>query len=164
VKTPTIEFGGVEYLHGSASDPNALGLMQGSPPPAGKRIRFEDDRYLEFPQNRWSLSHMRELVPTTAVWRGNGTASPLGAAPRDGEARIDTLTFDDLQGGRHSWADSLAYTYTDGIIFTAAAASLLFFDHQVLRGDAGGDSDSRAGIGRAQAGRPLPARDGGHRL
>jgi CubicO group peptidase (beta-lactamase class C family) len=124
VKTPTIEFGGVEYLHGSASDPNALGLMQGSPPPAGKRIRFEDDRYLEFPQNRWSLSHMRELVPTTAVWRGNGTASPLGAAPRDGEARIDTLTFDDLQGGRHSWADSLAYTYTDGIIVLHRGANV----------------------------------------
>ena len=93
-----------------------LELMQGSPPPLGKRIRFEDDRYLEFPQIRWSLSHMRELVPTAAVWRGVGAASDLGAATPEGEARIDALTFDDLQGRRRTWADSLAQTYTDGII------------------------------------------------
>ena len=72
MKTGTIEFDGIEYPDGNSSDPNALGLMQGSPPPLASRIRFEDDRYLEFPQIRWSLSHLRELVPTTAVWRGAG--------------------------------------------------------------------------------------------
>jgi CubicO group peptidase (beta-lactamase class C family) len=111
-----MQFDGVEYPHGNASDPNTLGLMQGSPPPPAKRIRFEDDRYLEFPQIRWSLSHMRELVPTTSVWRGTGSPSALGTASRDSEDRIDALTFDDLQGGRHTWADSLAHVYTDGII------------------------------------------------
>jgi len=57
--------------------------MQGSPPPTAKRIRFEDDRYLEFPQIRWSLSHMRELMPTVAVWRGAGARaiSVLRLAP-----------------------------------------------------------------------------------
>ena len=75
MKTGTIEFDGIEYPDGNSSDPNALELMQGSPPPLAKRIRFEDDRYLEFPQIRWSLSHMRELVPTVAVWRGSGPAS-----------------------------------------------------------------------------------------
>jgi CubicO group peptidase (beta-lactamase class C family) len=112
----TIEFDGVEYPDGNASDPNELGLMQGSPPPPAKRIRFEDDRILDFPQLRWSLSHMRELLPTTAVWRGTGTASDIGVSTRDGEASIDALTFDDLHGRRHTWADSLAHTYTDGII------------------------------------------------
>jgi len=111
-----MEFDGVEYLDGNASDPIALGWMQGSPPPPEKRIRFEDDRYLEFPQIRWSLSHMRELVPTAAVWRGSGAPSELGAASPAGEASIDALTFDDLQGRRHTWAGSLAHTYTDGII------------------------------------------------
>jgi CubicO group peptidase (beta-lactamase class C family) len=112
----TIEFDGIEYPDGNGSDPNALGWMQGSPPPMAKRIRFEDDRLLDFPQLRWSLSHMRELVPTVAVWRGAGPASDIGAAGRDSEAAINALTFDDLQGRRHTWAESLAHTYTDGII------------------------------------------------
>ena len=39
------------------------------------QIRFADDRFLDFPQIRWSLSHMRELVPTVNVWRGTGPAT-----------------------------------------------------------------------------------------
>jgi CubicO group peptidase (beta-lactamase class C family) len=116
MRIDTMDFDGIEYPDGNASDPNALGLMQGSPPPLASRIRFEDDRYLEFPQIRWSLSHMRELVPTAAVWRGTGTPSNIGVATRDGEARIDAMTFNDLRGRQHTWADSLAHTYTDGII------------------------------------------------
>jgi CubicO group peptidase (beta-lactamase class C family) len=116
MKSGTIEFDGVEYPDGNASDPNELGLMQGSPPPPPRRIRFEDDQYLDFPKIRWSLSHMRELVPTTAVWRGNGTPSDMGVASRESEARIDALTFDDLHGRRRTWAESLAQTYTDGIL------------------------------------------------
>src|ERR1700692_2519209 len=112
MKTGTIVFDGIEYPDGNASDPNTLGWMQGSPPPLAKRIRFEDDRYLDFPQIRWSLSHMRELVPTAAVWRGNGGASEFGVATRESEARIDALTFDDLQGQRHTWVGALAHTYT----------------------------------------------------
>jgi len=116
MKSGTIEFDGVEYPDGNASDPNELGLMQGSPPPPAQRIRFEDDQYLDFPKIRWSLSHIRELVPTTAVWRGTGTPSDIGVASRDSEARIDALTFDDLHGRRRTWEESLAQTYTDGIL------------------------------------------------
>jgi CubicO group peptidase (beta-lactamase class C family) len=112
----TIEFGGVDYPDGRASDPQALGWMQGSPPPHGKRIRYEDDRFLEFPQIRWSLSHFRELAPTVAVWRGAGAPSDLGAAVDNGEAGIDALSFADMQGRRHTWPDALYHTYTDGII------------------------------------------------
>src|ERR1700687_148688 len=103
MKAGKIEFDGVEYPDGNASDPNVLGLMQGSPPPPAKRIRFEDDRILDFPQLRWSLSHMRELLPTAAVWRGSGGASDIGVATRGSEASIDALTFDDLHGRRHTW-------------------------------------------------------------
>jgi CubicO group peptidase (beta-lactamase class C family) len=116
MKTGTMEFEGTEYPDGDASDPVVLGLMQGSPPPVAKRIRFEDDRFLSFPQIRWSLSHMRELVPTVAVWRGSGPKSDLGVAARGDAATIDALAFDDLSGRRHSWGESLARTYTDGII------------------------------------------------
>ena len=124
MKTGTLKFDGIEYPDGNASDPNTLGLMHGSPPPVAKRVRFEDDRYLDFPQIRWSLSHMRELVPTASVWRGSGAASDLGAATADGQASIDALTFEDLRGVRHTWLDSLAQTYTDGIIVLHRGARL----------------------------------------
>jgi CubicO group peptidase (beta-lactamase class C family) len=116
MQTATMEFDGTQYPDGNGSDPALLGLMQGSPPPPAMRVRFEDDRYLEFPQIRWSLSHMRELVPTAAVWRGAGAVSDLGVAAQSGAAQIDGLTFDDLSGRRLSWVESLAQTYTDGIM------------------------------------------------
>jgi CubicO group peptidase (beta-lactamase class C family) len=112
----TLVFDGVEYPDGGASDPNALGLMQGAPPPPPARIRYQDDRFLEYPQNRWALSHIRELVPTVGVWRGAGAPSDLGTVPRDVEATIDALTFDDLDGRPHSWPQSLIRTYVDGIL------------------------------------------------
>ena len=116
MKTGMLEFDGVKYMDGAASDPIALGWMQGAPPPLGRQIRFEDDRSLEFPQIRWTLSHMRELVPTAAVWRGSGPASELGAALPGGSSPIDSLTFADMHGRKQTWAESLHNTYTDGIV------------------------------------------------
>ena len=113
MKSGIFEIDGVEYPDAEASDPNALGWMQGSPPPPAKLIRFQDDRFFEFPQIRWTLSHMRELVPTAAVWRGCAAASDLGVAPHDLEA---APAFEDLQGRRLTWAQSLQRTYTDGIV------------------------------------------------
>src|SRR5262249_19766497 len=106
---------GREYLDSAASDPNALAWMQGFPPQAARRIRFEDDEFLKFPQNRWTLSHFRELVPTVNVWRGSAPASDLGAAPGN-ETAIDGLSFKDLNGETLTWGDSLPRTYTDGIL------------------------------------------------
>lgn len=112
----TLSFFGHDYLNGVASDPIALGWMQGSPPPPEKRIRFEDDRALGFPQNRWSLSHFRELMPTVNVWRGAGAASNLGTVDESFAAQIDNLTFKDMDGQTRIWADTLPDTYTDGLI------------------------------------------------
>ncbi len=111
----TLNFDGVDYPDGQASDPATLGLMQGAPPPMSARIRFEDDRFFDFPQIRWSLSHMRELVPTVEVWRGEGPVSDLGAVNGDA-AEIDALVFEDLNGRQRTWASSLPDTYTDGIV------------------------------------------------
>jgi CubicO group peptidase (beta-lactamase class C family) len=116
MKTGTLQFDGVEYLDGPGSDANTLGWMQGAPPPPAKRIRFEDDRFMEFPQIRWSLSHMRELLPTAPVWRGSGAPSELGAVSGVGESSIDSLKFEDLHGRTCSWTQSLEDTYTDGIL------------------------------------------------
>ncbi|HET8746102.1 MAG TPA: serine hydrolase [Ramlibacter sp.] len=110
-----LEFDGVRYLDGHASDPRRLGWMEGTPPPADRQVRFADDRFLEFPQIRWSLSHMRELMPTVNVWRGEGPASAFAEGSMEDEA-IDRLAFTDLHGRQRRWDESLADTYTDGIL------------------------------------------------
>jgi CubicO group peptidase (beta-lactamase class C family) len=116
MKSGILEIEGVEYPDADASDPIASGWMQGSPPPPAKQIRFQDDRFLEFPQIRWTLSHMRELAPTANVWRGKTAPSDLGPAPHGLEAAIEALAFEDLRGRRLTWAQSLRETYTDGIV------------------------------------------------
>ena len=110
-----MEFDGVEYLDGHASDPNTLQWMQGSPPPSDKIIRFADDRFLTFPRSRWSLSHFRELLPTVNVWRGSSRPSDLGIPRPADTSAIDGLSFADLNGRALSWVESLVDTYTDGI-------------------------------------------------
>jgi CubicO group peptidase (beta-lactamase class C family) len=126
-----LRFSDLEYPDGQASDPGTLGWMQGSPPPPERRIRFTDQRMLDFPQIRWVLSHLRELLPTVNVWRGNGpvreliadTASRPTDKDRDGGGEhdikqhdIDQLQFDSLDGRRCRWGQSLSDTYTDGIV------------------------------------------------
>ncbi len=112
----TATFNGMDYPNCAASDPIAMGWMQGTPVPHDKLIRFEDGRALEFPQNRWTLSHMRELLPTTNVWRGTSAASDLGQINSSVEQAIDALTFQDMDGHTRSWAQSLTDTYTDGLL------------------------------------------------
>lgn len=111
----TLEFDGKRYPDGDASDPRRLGWMEGTPPPDDKVIRFEDDRFFAFPQIRWALSHMRELVPTANVWRGPGPASAFSRGSVD-EAAIDALAFTDMNGRERRWDEALADTYTDGIL------------------------------------------------
>jgi CubicO group peptidase (beta-lactamase class C family) len=111
-----LRFDDVDYPDGIDSDPGTLGWMRGAPPPADRRIGFADDRFLEFPQIRWSLSHMRELMPTVGVWRGGMAASDLGRAVASRAAEIDQLRFDRLDGSSCRWGQSLPDTYTDGIV------------------------------------------------
>jgi CubicO group peptidase (beta-lactamase class C family) len=116
VTSRMLTFDGAQYPDGAASDPGVLQLMQGSPPPPDKRIRFEDDRYFEFPNIRWSLSHMRELVPTATVACNLGSASELGTVDPGIERAIDAMRFSDLHGRSFTWAESLGDTYCDGIL------------------------------------------------
>jgi CubicO group peptidase (beta-lactamase class C family) len=109
-------FDGIDYPDGPSSDPGLLGWMQGSPPPLDKRISFADDKFLDFPQIRWSLSHMRELMPTVKVGRGADAASDLGDVRAGDVAAIDALAFADMQGQPCRWDQSLFDTYTDGIV------------------------------------------------
>ncbi len=103
-----------EYPDAKASDPVTLGMMVGSPPPADRVVAFEDGSYARFPQQRWALSHWRELRPTAPIYRGSGQVRALPRAPR---TDIDAVTFTPLNGGpRMTWAQSLDANYTDGIV------------------------------------------------
>ena len=96
------------------SDPVAMGWMKGFPPPPGKRIGQPDSNYFSFPKLRWTVCHLRELLPTTPVSRGLGAPVPLKQAIDNG---IDDVSFKPI--GRNttmSWKESLATNYTDGIL------------------------------------------------
>lgn len=94
------------------SDPKTRGMMQGFPPPPDKIIRFGDGSSSRFPNTRWAFSHIRELVPTANVSRGQPRALPLLRAERD----LGKITLQTLDGKTVTFADALGLTYTDGIL------------------------------------------------
>ena len=101
-------------LDAHASDPVAMGWMQGSPPPPDRQVRFDDGGMYTFPKLRWAYSNIRRLVPTTNVARGDALIAVLPRADRDD---IDGVIFTPI--GRNetmTWAQSLAANYTDGIV------------------------------------------------
>lgn len=103
-----------QFLDARASDPIKMRWMQGSPPPANKTIRFNDNSFLEFPQYRWSFSNWRELRPTVRVWRGTG---PVSVLPRAERTDLDKVSFvPDDRRQKMSWKQSLFANYTDGIV------------------------------------------------
>jgi CubicO group peptidase (beta-lactamase class C family) len=95
--------------------------MQGFPPPADKLITQPDSNYFSFPKLRWSVCHLRELLPTTQISRGIGAPVPLHypspAEFADLRSEIDRLTFVPMHGGQDmTWEDSLYANFTDGIL------------------------------------------------
>ncbi|MBI3699412.1 MAG: serine hydrolase [Afipia sp.] len=94
------------------SDPKTRGMMQGFPPPPDKIIRFGDGSSSRFPNTRWAFSHIRELVPTGNVSRGDKPSSPLPRAEQD----LGKVSLQTLDGKTVSFADALGLTYTDGIL------------------------------------------------
>ncbi|AEY02280.1 6-aminohexanoate-dimer hydrolase [Oceanimonas sp. GK1] len=101
-------------LSAQDSDPNALGWMQGFPPPAEKRISAADGSFFAFPALRYSVAHMREFMPTVAVSRGLGAPAPLTYRL---DPLIDRLRF--LPWGSEepiTFAETFERNYTDGLI------------------------------------------------
>lgn len=96
------------------SDPKVLGWMQGFPPPADKLIMHPQSDFFSFPKMRWTVCHMRELLPTKEVSRGLGNVVPL---KRDIDPAIEDLRFRTLgQFKEMTWEESLGVNYTDGIV------------------------------------------------
>lgn len=103
----------IDYPDAAASDPIKLGWMVGSPPPPARIIRFADGSYYQFPALRWSFSNFRQLMPTLNVSRGLAAPSVLAQAP---DSAIDALSFNTTDNQSLTWSQSLAATYTDGIV------------------------------------------------
>ena len=70
--------------------------------------RHEWDRA---PWNRWSFQHIREILPTVEVWRGNGPVTALPQAPQ----ALDAITFTDA-GATITIEKFLEDSFTDGFL------------------------------------------------
>ncbi|WLR95618.1 serine hydrolase domain-containing protein [Shinella zoogloeoides] len=63
------------------------------------------------PWNRWTFQNVRDMVPTTRVWRGEGPASPLPTNLQD----IDAIAFD-ADGISGTIGTFLEEGYADGLL------------------------------------------------
>jgi CubicO group peptidase (beta-lactamase class C family) len=101
-------------MSANESDPVAIGWMKGFPPPPDKLIMQPESDFFSFPKLRWTVCHIRELMPTKQVSRGIAAPIPLKYALDDG---IDSVTFTPIgSNGRMTWKESLSKNYTDGIL------------------------------------------------
>ena len=108
-------------LSAAESDPRVMGWMQGFPPPPDKIIMQPESDYFSFPRLRWSVCHIRQLLPTVEISRGIGAPVPLDyvdvLAFANRRAAIDAVTFTPIGADRTmTWRESLDANYTDGII------------------------------------------------
>ena len=85
-------------------------LMQGFPPPPDARVTLAN--WQEPPFNRWSFSHMRELVPTQRISRGSGPVTPLPTSP----LALGKIALHRVDGTRASVDEVLEDTYTDATV------------------------------------------------
>jgi CubicO group peptidase (beta-lactamase class C family) len=95
------------------TDPARLGLMQGSPVPADRQVRWDNGSMWVFPNTRWAFSNMQALTPTAPVARGTAPASPL---PRALRPDLDSIPVTLPDGRRITWADAFDLHYTDAIV------------------------------------------------
>ncbi|GGC80339.1 serine hydrolase domain-containing protein [Marinobacter halophilus] len=101
-------------LSAEDSDPGKMAWMQGFPPPAEKLIMQPESDFFSFPKMRWTVCHIRELMPTKQVSRGIGAPVPLASAPDEG---IDAVRFLPLGSDTAmTWRESLFANYTDGLL------------------------------------------------
>ncbi|MCC1495937.1 serine hydrolase [Alcanivorax sp. 1008] len=88
--------------------------MVGSPPPADKLIMQPESDFFSFPKLRWTVCHIRELMPTKQVGKGIMPAIPFRYALDD---NIDEVSFIPLGGTTPmTWEQSLSANYTDGVL------------------------------------------------
>ncbi|GAA0680088.1 serine hydrolase [Marinobacterium maritimum] len=102
------------FLPAAESAADLMGWMQGSPPPADRRVKLADGSFFRFPALRYSVAHMGEFLPTTLVSRRN---TPPASLDYDLDKGIEQLTY--TPWGREQaidWQQALGETYTDGLL------------------------------------------------
>jgi len=87
---------------------NEVDLMVGFSPDAEGQVTLANWR--KAPYNRWSFTHVRELIPTAAIANDPSDIADLPSAPEDFEG----LEFE-FDGSRYDLARFLARTQTDGL-------------------------------------------------
>jgi CubicO group peptidase (beta-lactamase class C family) len=97
----------------ASTDPAALGVMQGFPPPPERTVRLADTTSWRFPNTRWSFSHQRELAPSAAIRRGPAAPAALPYALRDD---LDAVPFVTQDGQPMTWGQSVDVNFTDGLV------------------------------------------------
>ncbi len=90
-------------------------LMQGSPPAPEAQVTLAN--WLTPPFNRWSFQHVREVVPTAGILRGEGPATAL----RRSERHIEGIAFAPPAGGKGAGGEMtvgrmIDETFTDGFL------------------------------------------------
>ena len=85
-------------------------IMQDFPVPPQQRIPHEEwDRA---PWNRWTFQNVRQFVPTTEVWRGDGAPREFGRYPVD----LSAIEFSDADSSTTNLQQWIDTSYTDGIL------------------------------------------------
>jgi hypothetical protein len=79
--------------------------------PISKNNRIPRNLWDRTPWNRWSFQHIREILPTTEVWRGTGASWLLPEA----ENNLDELEFVSQQNQSTTLLEWLTDNYADGI-------------------------------------------------
>jgi hypothetical protein len=88
--------------------------MEGFPPTKDKVLSAQDGSFFRFPAIRYSVTRMREFMPTKAVKKGLNTISDF---QYDLDNNIDEIKFKPLNSDKSvTWEESLYKNYTDGII------------------------------------------------
>src|SRR5271165_2491067 len=85
-------------------------LMEGSPPPVDALVTLAN--WQDPPFNRWSFSHLRELVPTQRISRGIGPVTPL---PSDLQS-LDGAQFVRTDDSPGTVGAVLTDTFTDAVV------------------------------------------------
>ena len=79
--------------------------------PISQNNRIPRNLWDRTPWNRWSFQHIREILPTTEVWRGTGASWLLPEA----ENNLDELEFVNQQNQSTTLLEWLTDNYADGI-------------------------------------------------
>ena len=88
--------------------------MLGTPPTRDQLVRL--DNWFVAPFNRWSLQHLREIMPTAPI----APAAAPEPLPRS-EQELDGIDFQ-VRGERWTVGEMLDATYTDGFIVLQGGA------------------------------------------